>query len=789
MRGAERWTVAHVIHSLGSGGAETVLVELARAARAAGLRLVVIGLSDALDATGVDRRVVPQLRAGGATVYEMRSARYDPTLAFAVARILRDESVDIVHTHLKHADLIGGVAARLAGLRSVSTLHVIDTPTSWAGRLRLGLAMRARHLADSVIALSTEQLRWYREQRGARDHVVLLPNGVAEPEVRADKSTIRAEIGVPTGAVLAVCAGLMRPEKGHADLLAAIRLLPDEPAVVVALAGDGPLSDDIGTAVESDPVLRERVRLLGFRADIADVLAAADFVVQPSLADALPTALISALAAGRPIVASRVGGIPDIVHDAYGILVRPADPAGLSVALGEMAGTVAAGGERLVAMQRAARRRYEDHFSAQRWVTGLQAVYTRAIAGRQRDQGRRVVLVEFPPSGGLFQFSLQLGEAMARAGDDVTLITGPRPELRSREPGCRVRSLLPTWHPAAGAGAPEWWRRPRRVIRAVRHTAAWLVLIGHLRIIRPDVVLWSEWRFPTDGWGVHAVRKLLPHTVLALIAHEPRVLAEQPGHRGMYKTDPVTDRALALAYRDLDVAFVLGDSAKEVLTRTWPTTAAVHVIPHGDEGILAGQVGEQAPDTADTAPVALCFGTITAYKGIEVLLDAWPKVRARVPDARLVIAGALSADVDGNALRARVTGLAGVRLDIGYVAVPDVAPYFAAARCVVLPYRRSSQSGVAHLAHTLRRPVVATRVGDIPTVVRDGETGLLVEPGDPTALALAVIDLLDDPVKAARLGAAGARRLAGTAGWDLVADRVRQGVTGRPSPGSLGRAR
>ncbi|WP_280833390.1 glycosyltransferase [Mycolicibacterium frederiksbergense] len=765
--------MAHVIHSLGAGGAETVLVDLARAAQAVGMRLVVIGLSDAFDGADVDRRVVPQLQACGATVYELKARRYDPTLTFAVARILRRESVDVVHTHLKHADLIGGVAARMAGLRSVSTLHVIDTPTSWAHRLRLGLAMRARHLASAVIALSSEQLRWYRELAGTDDRVVLLPNGVVEPQLTSDRSAVRAEIGVPDGAVLAVCVSLMRPEKGHADLLEAVRLLPAELPLVVALAGDGPLSDGIGATVESDPVLRERVRVLGFRADVADLLAASDFVVQPSLADALPTALISALAAARPIVATRVGGIPDIVHDEYGILVAPADPAALSAGISEMAATVKASGQRLAAMSKAARRRYEERFSADSWVAGLQALYQRVTDGQVGAGGRRVAMVEFPPSGGLFQFSLQLGEALARAGDDVELITGPRPELRSREPRCRVRSLLPTWHPAAGANAPEWWRRPRRAVRAVQHTAAWLVLIGYLWITRPDVVLWSEWRFPTDGWGVHAVRKLLPHTVLALVAHEPRVLVEQPGSDGVYKTDRATNGALELAYGDLDVAFVLGDAAKEVLTSTWPMVAAVHVIPHGDEGIFAREAVD-GPDTA--APVALCFGTITAYKGIDTLLEAWPKVRAQVPDARLVIAGALSADVDGKALRAQAARLTGVEMNIGYVAVGDVAQYFARARCVVLPYLRSSQSGVAHLAHTLGRPVVATRVGDIPGVVRDQESGLLVEPADPDALALAVIDLLTDPGKASRLGETGARQLAAGASWDLVAERLKQGL-------------
>src|ERR1700733_11932224 len=100
-------TVAHVIHSLGSGGAEAVLVELARAAPSAGLRLIVIGLSSPPSGVSVGHSVVPQLRELGATVYEMNAARYNPTPAITLAKIFREEHVDIVHTHLKHADIVG----------------------------------------------------------------------------------------------------------------------------------------------------------------------------------------------------------------------------------------------------------------------------------------------------------------------------------------------------------------------------------------------------------------------------------------------------------------------------------------------------------------------------------------------------------------------------------------------------------------------------------------------------------------------------------------------------------
>ena len=384
---------------------------------------------------------------------------------------------------------------------------------------------------------------------------------------------------------------------------------------------------------------------------------------------------------------------------------------------------------------------------------------------------RRIALIEFSPSGGLFQFSVQLGEALARAGAEVDVITGPKPELSSREPGCRVRGILPTWHPTAGADAPEWWRRARRGVRAVQHALARLLLLAELVRTRPDAVIWSAWRFPIDAWGVRAVRELLPRAVLGLVAHEPRPVVEQPGREGMYKTSGTS--ALSKAYADLDVAYVLGESAQKVLTDTWPLKARVHVIPHGDEGIFASTPISGA---AETGPVALSFGTITNYKGTGTLCAAWPLVRAEIPDAELVIAGAVSADVNEPQLRTEVARLAGVTLTTGYIPVPDVPSYFDRARCVVLPYKRSSQSGVAHLAHTLRRPVIATRVGDIPNVVLDGVSGILVPSEDPAALAVALVRLLKDPELAQRMGEAGAQGLAQSASWDEVAARLLDGL-------------
>lgn len=384
---------------------------------------------------------------------------------------------------------------------------------------------------------------------------------------------------------------------------------------------------------------------------------------------------------------------------------------------------------------------------------------------------RSVAFVEFSPSGGLFQFSAQLGEALARRGHEVHLITGPRPELTAGHPGFTIHPVLPTWHPLDTTVRRTALRKVRRAVRGVRLAVAWLVLLLRLRRLRPDVVLWSTLPFSMDALGFLLTRRLLPQATLGMLAHEPHLMRDSD--TTSYKRGPVLDRALHHAWRRMGVAFVLGEQARTRLLEHRRPDCPVIVIPHGDETALRD--GQPVRPVAGTGPVVLFFGTWTAYKGIEVLLDSLPELRALVPDAELILAGGVG-KIDLPALLRRAEQAGGVQARPGYVPREQIPELFNEARVVVTPYLRATQSGVAHLAYTFERPVVASSVGDIPTVVRDGETGLLVPPGDPAALARALAALLTDPELAERLGTAGGKWLAEEASWARVAERVEQGL-------------
>ena len=371
------------------------------------------------------------------------------------------------------------------------------------------------------------------------------------------------------------------------------------------------------------------------------------------------------------------------------------------------------------------------------------------------------------PSGGLFQFAFELGNALADRGERVELWTGPRPELASTNSNFRVRSVLPTWHPGDAGVHSRLFRLARRVLRAGQLVFAWTVLSVRLLVTRPDAIVWSHWRFAFEPMFVTALSTVLRSTTFGLIAHEP-VPRSDAKDTSTAKKGEVLTRAFRAAWQRLDVAFVLGPRTRELAVSYWEPRCPVYVIPHGAEPGVRG--GRSVRPVTETDPVVLFFGVWSKYKGIEVLLDAFALVRAEVPESRLVLAGDAGADIDVEAVLDRARQIGNVDARPGYVAVEDVAPLFDSARVVATPYIRATQSGVAHLAYTFARPIVATAVGDLPEVIQDNVTGLLVESGDAEGLAIAIVKLLKDPALAARLGAAGEKSVDDA--WAIAAGRV-----------------
>jgi glycosyltransferase involved in cell wall biosynthesis len=371
----EAMRVCHLIHELGPGGAEHVLVDLARVAPSAGLEMRVLSLMPL-----AGHRYPQALRDLGVRVESLGlRSRWDPRGPGRALRLLRSDPPDVVHSHMKHADLVAAYAAPRLGLPMVSTLHVIEDAVSPMGRLKRRLGIRARQRASATVAVSEAVRSWYLGAfRVDLAKVVTVPNGVPAPPAvpEARRTALRAEFGVPEGHLLAATVALFRVGKGHDDLLDAVALL-NGAGVHFLLVGSGPEEARLRERVRSEG-LTDEVVFAGFRDDVAEVLAACDLVVHPSRADALPTALIHSLAAGVPAVATSVGGIPEIVGEAAGRLVPPGEPKALAAAIEELAGDP---GLRR-AMGAAARERFSARFDGEAWARRLRGLYQRVISGQ-----------------------------------------------------------------------------------------------------------------------------------------------------------------------------------------------------------------------------------------------------------------------------------------------------------------------------------------------------------------------------------------------------------------------
>lgn len=322
--------VFHAESSLGWGGQEIRIASEMRALRDRGYRLGLVAQPDS--------QILVRIRAAGFPVHAVRMrGALDVVAAATIARILRAEGVQILNTHSSVDAWVGGFAARWLGVPVVRTRHL-------AIRIRQNpLAPRVyTWLADRVVTTGEDGRDILIRQAGvAPERIVAIPTGVDterfHPE-RVDAHRVRQELGIQAGVSVIGVVAVLRTRKGHLTLLEALARSPlREPGVHLLVAGAGP----IGQAVEERARglgLTERVHFLGHREDVADILAACDVVVLPSImGEGVPQVVLQAFALGRPVVASDVPGIRQVVQDGEtGLLVPPEDPPALAQAIGRV---------------------------------------------------------------------------------------------------------------------------------------------------------------------------------------------------------------------------------------------------------------------------------------------------------------------------------------------------------------------------------------------------------------------------------------------------------------------
>jgi glycosyltransferase involved in cell wall biosynthesis len=318
--------IAHLIESDGPGGAETVVARLAAAFQAAGAHNVVF-----LPSNG-EGWLARQLEGTGVSVDHFHVDRpLSPACARSLQQAFRRHQIAIAHSHEFSMAVYGAWASYGVGIPHVISMH---GGRYYAGRLRRRLALRAAiALSARTVAVSGTLARDIsRDLHLSRARVLTVPNGVHY--LQPERVTLRHELRLGAGDRLLVAVGNLYPVKGHVHLIDALALLGDEHANVhVAISGRGELEQALRSRAR-DRGLDRRVHLLGLRADVAAILAAADIFVMPSLSEGLPLALLEAMFAGRAIVASDVGEVRmALAGGAAGVLVAPGNPHTLAAAL------------------------------------------------------------------------------------------------------------------------------------------------------------------------------------------------------------------------------------------------------------------------------------------------------------------------------------------------------------------------------------------------------------------------------------------------------------------------
>jgi glycosyltransferase involved in cell wall biosynthesis len=320
-------------------------------------------------------------RAGVPTVCLNQSRPYDPRIVGRIVRLVRERRVDILHMHLPYAAIVGRIAGKLAGVPAmVYTEHGLQERCHPLTRIANQLTMR---LGDVTIAVSGEvkdSLLRSRLVRGTR--VLTIRNGVDVEWLRrmtSGASGIRGEFSIPEDGLVVGVVTAFRPQKQLETWIRAARAIADaEPRTTFIVVGHGPsqpavrqLADRIG--------LNGRITFTGLRHDAARLMAGFDVFMSSSIYEGLPVSVLEAMALERPIVATRVGGLPGILRDGQeGFLVQPGDPG----ALAERVLTLLRNPSLRRTVGEAARRRVETEFSIQRMVRETEAVYAELLEAK-----------------------------------------------------------------------------------------------------------------------------------------------------------------------------------------------------------------------------------------------------------------------------------------------------------------------------------------------------------------------------------------------------------------------
>lgn len=655
-------------------------------------------------------------------------------------RELHGAPPDVLYLFGRFRTIPWALVARRAGVRCVVAAER-SAANRWSDRVARRLD---RHVVDAYVANSEFAARNLRAIVGDAPPVWVVPNGVAggAPLQRHERGALPPSL---------LCIGSITPNKGQGVLLEAIRLLRERhPRVRATLVGRDFTGGRFFRAAEARG-LGDTYSAIGFVDDVRAHLARADVVVLPTLhREGTPTALLEAMRAGVPVVASRVGGVAEIVeHGRSGILVTPGDACGLAAAIDSLLEDQGLAVRLSLAAQSYVRKRHD----VSSMLEGHRAAFKGALAS-----------VSGSPA--LVRSERKLHPA------SVAHVTSVARSLRylllSQLQALRDRGYLVTGVSSPGPDVPALEARgiAHRDVPITRR----LTPFADLRAIGLLYRLMQRERFTIVH--THTPKPGLIGQLAARLARVPVVVNTI---HGFYFHDrmPPRERRFYIALERLAARcsdLVLSQNQEDVETALALGIARPGQILHLGNGIdlrrfdparlspQARQRTRAALGIPDAAPVVGFVGRLVAEKGVIELVEAARLVRQRQPSARFLFVG------DSDEEKAdRVSRATAARLDDGGACVfagfrHDMPELYLAMDVFALPSHREGFPRAPMEASAMKVPCVATDVRGCRQAVGHERNGLLVPVGDPRALAEAILALVADPGRARALGEAGRRR-------------------------------
>jgi L-malate glycosyltransferase len=331
-------------------------------------------LEKAIEGLGIPVRVFPESRSGSGKIF------------LELVREFKKSNIQIIHTHKYKDTILAAPAAKLCGIQHVvRTVHGLREPFEGLQAFKMSLyeaVERAvnRSCVDSIIGVSSQIESKYKADGGVSS-VMCIRNGIdlEGKSVQTDRWRTRKDLGIDSETCLIGTVGRLTPVKGIPYLLEAATILLRQGAKVkILVVGEGSIRQDL-TAQTHNLGITDNVVFLGHREDTDTLLHAMDIFALPSLSEGIPMALLEAMAASRPIVASRVGGIPEIIEDGVdGYLVEPMDVNNLA----ERCRQLIEFPEVARKMGEQGRKRVERDFSATAMADRVASVYKELLMSR-----------------------------------------------------------------------------------------------------------------------------------------------------------------------------------------------------------------------------------------------------------------------------------------------------------------------------------------------------------------------------------------------------------------------